>query len=217
MRRFGIIALLSIFLALPLAAQTATYSITINPGITFNPAGGPLAQGVINTSYSASVTLAGGITPYAAAITSGSLPAGITMALSGSTITFSGTPTATGTSNFTVTITGANGSAKTEMKVDMQVASTIPMRQCNSGELMIAQENADKQIGHHAEIVKCMVPSEETYMPPMPVLGYREPPKLPIAYSQPCPIGFTEWQCRYMTLVEIEIDNCLAGTRCILG
>jgi large repetitive protein len=197
MRRFGILALLSIFLALPLVAQTATYSITVNPGITFSPAGGPLAQAVVNTPYSATVTLAGGVPPYTATLTTGSLPAGITMALSGSTITFSGTPTATGTSNFTVTITGANGSAKTEMKVDVQVAKLMSADKISK---TVGEYNIDRMRNLESQPVSigtgmtCKFMGEAAWceqLPKLPVLGYRESPKWTITrrFQARCPAG----------------------------
>jgi hypothetical protein len=62
-----------------------------------------LAGGRVGVAYSASLAAAGGTTPYAWAISAGSLPAGLS--LSGNTI--SGTPTAAGNSDFTVRVTDA--------------------------------------------------------------------------------------------------------------
>jgi hypothetical protein len=62
-----------------------------------------LPPGTLNVSYSATLVAAGGAPPYTWSITSGSLPVGLT--LDGNTGVISGTPTQTGTSNFTVEVT----------------------------------------------------------------------------------------------------------------
>jgi hypothetical protein len=62
-----------------------------------------LPSGVVNTEYTAIVLAAGGLAPYSFAVVSGSLPAGLI--LDGGTGTIRGTPTATGSSNFTVQVT----------------------------------------------------------------------------------------------------------------
>ena len=128
MKRFGILALLSIFLALPVMAQTTTcsYTITIAPApMTLTPPSGALAAGTVGTAYTASVTIGGGIAPYTAAVSSGTLPAGITIAVSGTSLNFAGTPTAPGTSSFVITVASSGSTAKIEMKVDMQIAKAI--------------------------------------------------------------------------------------------
>jgi hypothetical protein len=65
-----------------------------------------IANGIQNTAYKATLSATGGTPPYTWAITSGSLPTGLT--LGSSTGVISGTPTVTGTSNFTVQVTDAN-------------------------------------------------------------------------------------------------------------
>jgi len=66
-----------------------------------------LADGTVNVAYSQTLTASGGKTPYTWSIASGSLPAGL--ALGAGTGVISGTPTATGASNFTVQVTDASG------------------------------------------------------------------------------------------------------------
>ncbi|NLR99811.1 cadherin-like domain-containing protein, partial [Rhizobium sp. P38BS-XIX] len=76
-----------------------TYSITtVAPTITIAPA--TLADAPINHAYSETLTASGGISPYSFAVTTGSLPAGLTLSPSG---LLSGTPTGAATTNFTVT------------------------------------------------------------------------------------------------------------------
>jgi alpha-tubulin suppressor-like RCC1 family protein len=86
---------------------SSDYSITINSGgcptITLSPS--TLPSGTAGTAYSQTITASGGTSPYTFAITSGSLPAGLTLSATG---TLSGTPTTAGSYNFTVTATDKN-------------------------------------------------------------------------------------------------------------
>jgi large repetitive protein len=86
------------------ATQTAqkTYQLTINaPGIALAPS--TLPQGKVGTAYtSTTVSASGGSAPYSYAVTSGALPAGLTLSPAG---VVSGSPTAAGSFNITVTAT----------------------------------------------------------------------------------------------------------------
>ncbi len=84
-------------------ATQFSYSVTC-PTISVSPAS--LSSGTVGSSYSQSVTASGGTSSYTYAVTTGTLPAGLTLASNG---TLSGTPTTSGTSNFTITATDANG------------------------------------------------------------------------------------------------------------
>ena len=68
--------------------------------VTVNPA--TLANGTVAAAYSQTVTASGGTGPYTFALTAGALPAGVTLSPAG---VLSGTPTAGGTFNFTITAT----------------------------------------------------------------------------------------------------------------
>lgn len=61
-----------------------------------------LSGGVTTVAYSQSLAAAGGVPPYTWALNSGVLPAGLSLSSAG---VISGTPTATGTSSFTVKVT----------------------------------------------------------------------------------------------------------------
>jgi len=92
---------------------TRAYTLTINQGclgitIIINPA--TLVTGFVGKTYSQTLTATGGAAPYSFAVTAGSLPNGFTLASSGA---LTGLPTATGTFNFTVTATDANGCTNT--------------------------------------------------------------------------------------------------------
>jgi uncharacterized repeat protein (TIGR01451 family)/CSLREA domain-containing protein len=83
----------------------ASYTLTINcPAITVNPASLPNAT--TDTSYSQTLTASGGTSPYNFAVTSGALPTGLMLAPGGG---LSGMPSQSGTFNFTITATDANG------------------------------------------------------------------------------------------------------------
>jgi Putative Ig domain len=73
------------------------------PTITISPP--TLPAGTQGTPYSQQLVGSGGQAPYTFAVTSGTLPAGLTLTSGG---LLSGTPTAQGTSPFTVTATDAN-------------------------------------------------------------------------------------------------------------
>ncbi|OSZ68452.1 hypothetical protein CAP40_07665 [Sphingomonas sp. IBVSS2] len=83
----------------------ATGSLTLNiaaPTVTLSPAAGALPGATVGTSYSQSFTGGGGTPGYTFAITGGALPTGLTLSAAGA---LTGTPTATGPSNFDVTVT----------------------------------------------------------------------------------------------------------------
>lgn len=61
-----------------------------------------LPSGAVSAAYSATLQASGGVTPYTWSVTVGTLPAGLS--LNASTGAITGTPTATGTSNFTVQV-----------------------------------------------------------------------------------------------------------------
>ena len=87
-------------------STSGTYTLTTAaPTITLSP--GAVPSGTVGVTYSQGVTASGGTGPYTYAITSGSLPMGLT--LNPATGTLSGTPTAGGAFNFTLTATDSNG------------------------------------------------------------------------------------------------------------
>jgi hypothetical protein len=83
---------------------------------------GILPSGVSGTAYSQSIAATGGTPALTWSITSGSLPAGVTLAPS--TGTLSGTPTASGTFSFSVTVTDS-GSPRQSATVSLTL-SVVP-------------------------------------------------------------------------------------------
>lgn len=69
-----------------------------------------LSPGVISDYYSDNLTASGGSYPYSFSVISGSLPSGLSLSSGGEV---SGTPTALGTSSFTVQVTDAKGATST--------------------------------------------------------------------------------------------------------
>ncbi len=88
----------------------ATASIVIMAAPTLTFAAPP--AGEVTLAYSDQLTVTGGVGPYTWSLSSGTLPAGLT--LNPSTGLLSGTPTAAGSSTFTVRIVDANGLADTK-------------------------------------------------------------------------------------------------------
>jgi hypothetical protein len=87
--------------------EPVSLTITAGPSLSF-PA--PPA-GWTSTVYGDTLTESGGSAPYAWSVSSGSMPAGISLSADG---TLSGTPTATGAFSFTVKVTDANGQSATQ-------------------------------------------------------------------------------------------------------
>ncbi|WP_198598423.1 putative Ig domain-containing protein, partial [Mangrovicella endophytica] len=86
-------------------SATVVNGFTYIVPMTVSPAAGPLPGATAGTAYSQAIIASGGTAPYGYAVTAGALPAGVTLSTGG---TLSGTPTAVGTFNFTVTATDAN-------------------------------------------------------------------------------------------------------------
>ncbi|HEX7339127.1 MAG TPA: putative Ig domain-containing protein [Rhodanobacteraceae bacterium] len=87
-------------------AGVKSFTITVQnpPPLTLGPASLSAAQA--GAAYNQTVTASGGVAPYSYAITTGALPAGLTLDASTGAIT--GTPTAVGTFNFTIQATDSN-------------------------------------------------------------------------------------------------------------
>jgi hypothetical protein len=87
------------------------YTLTVNAASSLTVAPATLANATVNTAYSATLSATGGSGTYTFAVTTGTLPSWLT--LNATTGVLSGTPSATGTSNFTITATDAANSSLT--------------------------------------------------------------------------------------------------------
>ncbi len=105
-------------------STTQATSITVAAGVSTTFAAPPTA--VVNTAYSYTLTAAGGTTPYTWSVNTGTLPAGLTLSSAG---VLSGTPTATGSSTFSVNVIDANNGIATTsitLVVTASVTFTFP-------------------------------------------------------------------------------------------
>jgi hypothetical protein len=91
-------------------ADTATKALSITIPADLSVTTSSLPNGTVGTAYSQTLAAAGGVTPYSWSLASGSLPAGLSLSSGG---VISGTPSATGTSSFTVQVTDSQSPADT--------------------------------------------------------------------------------------------------------
>jgi len=109
-----------------------SYTLVVEcPAITVSPAS--LTNGTAGVAYGpVTLTQAGGVGTVTYAVTAGALPTGITLTTAG---VLSGTPTVTGTFDFTVTATDANGCTGTRaytLVVDCPVIAVSPASLSNA-------------------------------------------------------------------------------------
>lgn len=100
-----------------------TVSITPAPALSITSTS-PLGDGFLNVAYNFPISTSGGVTPFTWSMPSGNLPAGLMMNSRSGQIT--GTPTATGTSTFTLQVQD----------------STLPAAQVKTATFSITIENA---------------------------------------------------------------------------
>jgi len=91
-------------------AGTALINALAGPSTPTITTGSPLPNGVVGSAYSQTLAASGGAAPYAWSISTGSLPAGLSLNSGG---VISGSPSTPGTANFTVQVTDANAAHST--------------------------------------------------------------------------------------------------------
>src|SRR5207248_6274172 len=90
-------------------SRSQSYTVTITcPTITVSPS--TLPNGTTGTAYNQTITASGGTAPYTFAVTTGTLPNGLTLASSGA---LTGTPTVANSFSFTITATDSSAGACT--------------------------------------------------------------------------------------------------------
>lgn len=97
----------------------SAFSLTVAPTALTDATGPTLPNGTVGTRYSVGQSVSGGTTPYAFSLSTGSLPAGLS--INGSTGVISGTPTTAGSSCFTVAV--ADASTPTQTVFDSECIS----------------------------------------------------------------------------------------------
>jgi large repetitive protein len=109
----------------PAISATQTFSITIQGALTITTTS--LPGGNVGAAYAATINITGGVPPYNCSISAGALPTGIALGATGSTsCPLSGTPTAAGGFNFTLTVT--DSATGTPAVVHVQGRAVIPKR-----------------------------------------------------------------------------------------
>ena len=123
----------SLSLEVPLSLSLGSQPITLTNAdgstlVSFNAVAGPavstslLPPGQYDVAYSQALAVSGGGGPYTYALTSGSLPVGLSLASSG---VVSGTPTRAGGAAFGVKVTDANGVSSTSFTVSLVIATPV--------------------------------------------------------------------------------------------
>ncbi len=114
----------------PQQTATANLSITVNPPLAITPP--TLATGVVGSAYSQTLQATGGILPYTWSYT-GNLPPGLGLSVSGA---ITGTPTTTGTFNFTAKVTDSETppqSVTANLSITVNPQLAIATNSLNSG------------------------------------------------------------------------------------
>jgi hypothetical protein len=102
--------------------QSATLTVKIEPPPMITTTS--LPDATLNAAYSAPITATGGVPPLAWTLSSGTLPAGLTLGTSTTdTVNVTGKATTAGVSTFTVTVTDATGAANTSVQFQIVVSS----------------------------------------------------------------------------------------------
>lgn len=102
------------------AAQPMSITILTPPAVTTTS----LPNGTVNSPYSQNLTASGGAMPYSNwTVTSGSLPGGLSLISSSGAIT--GTPTASGSFSFKVTVTDSLGGTSPAQPLSMTIVTAL--------------------------------------------------------------------------------------------
>ncbi len=126
-------------------SSAAMVTVTVAaPSLAFGPAPGDLPGGVVGAPYSQTVAASGGAAPYDYQVSSGELPAGLTLDRTTGAVT--GTSAAAGTSAFELTATDAHGATGTA-SYSVVIAAAAPVAASSTSTTVPA--NTQTQVGQN--------------------------------------------------------------------
>jgi large repetitive protein len=106
----------------PAVTAVQSYSVTVFPTLAITTASLPAVN--IGVAYTTTLTATGGVAPYKFTVTTGTLPAGLT--LNSTTGVLSGTPSAAGSFAFTITVTdSATNVVRLEIKTTIEIVAVV--------------------------------------------------------------------------------------------
>ncbi len=103
--------------------QKATAQLSITIVLPLSIVTNPLANGILNSAYNQSLAATGGMAPYSWTLSSGALPPGLSLSAAGA---ITGTPTAAGSSSFTVQAADAESSPQ-KVTAQLSIAIVTPL------------------------------------------------------------------------------------------
>jgi Putative Ig domain len=106
----------------------------------------PLPSGTVGTAYSQTIAVSGGTSPHSWSVTSGALPAGLTLSTEG---ILSGTPTTVDNSSFTVQATGGGTATKS---FSLVVNAGPEMIRLEGGKQLVLLDNYDNTVRYRAAV-----------------------------------------------------------------
>lgn len=115
-----IVTITAVSVDFPKQSTSLTVKVEPPPAITTTS----LSSATLNQSYSQPVNATGGVPPLSWTVSSGSLPAGLSLAPSTTdTVNITGKPTTAGNSTFTITVTDATGTSATSGPLNIVVST----------------------------------------------------------------------------------------------
>jgi hypothetical protein len=162
-----------------------------------------LEHGTQDHSYASSRTINGGTAPYTVAVTTGSLPVGVHVSISGDPpdVVFTGTPTEVGSSQFTVTVTDSTQDPPGPCSGTKTYTLTVDKAPCEIGPDGLPEGS----IGfHYQEVVQGTGGSKDGYhvevtggsLPPGLTLGHEDDSSVAVIHGTPTQKGDFEFTIR---------------------
>ncbi len=120
-------------------SATKAFTLMIQPAVPTITTASPLPSGTAGAAYNQTFAASNSTTPYTWSVTSGSLPAGLSLNTNG---VISGTPTGATVASFTVQVVGGNGLSTNKVFGLTIIANPLPAAVDNSGLVWTTGGNA---------------------------------------------------------------------------